>query len=214
MRSFREFLIERQGLNTNYDLPNMDDLRDPNTPPIGGYDSFAQRAGDTIEKQRQSGPLRKLYATKAILDRFANLAEQAASAIDEKHQGASVPRQQSFYPTASFYNGNRNILFMSKQDIVGGQYPQIRIADLHWGAQQGIFEAVNQNGQEYYYFYVDKLRNTMNEMRQQLMVYSRGEERIKYRAGIADDAWKRTGNLIKGALYGQSGLKVIGTSGI
>jgi hypothetical protein len=64
MRSFREFLIEygvEPRAASRFNLPNLDDLREPNERPFGGYDSFAQVTQGKIAAERKSGKYANLY---------------------------------------------------------------------------------------------------------------------------------------------------------
>lgn len=216
MRSFREFLIERYGLGQNYNLPNMDDIRDPNVPPIGGFNSFGQRADYGIERSRKTGPLQQVYAQKDSLERLKNLAEQAASAIKNRQSGSVVSGRsmQSDYSSATFPNNNEWLIRLSKKEIIGGSYPQIRQDDLNFATNQGIFTRVNNGGEEYFDFNIKTLGQKMEEIRQLLMVHERDHERTRYRAGIADDAWNKGKDFVKGIVYGQSNLKIPGVTGL
>ena len=78
MRNFREFLIEiaastsappvgRLSQKGYYGFEDMHDLADPERAPVGGWQSYAQKASAEIQKKRKTGPNRELWAAKDIL---------------------------------------------------------------------------------------------------------------------------------------------------
>ena len=213
MRSFREFFVELTSLGGNYGFPNLDDLRDPNTPPVGGYTSFAQRAGDQIEKRRQDGPLKELYAVKAVLEKFAALAEQVASAIQINQTPGRHSSQHDNYQTASYYNGDKRVITLAEKEILGGPYPRIRVDDLKWGVQNRIFQSYQNpsNGQTYYYFYTTTLSQKMQQLKEQLKTHGREDQGIMNRAQRADADWNKSADVLKGIFYAPSQHKVIGS---
>jgi hypothetical protein len=217
MRSFREFLLEYDSgsFYSNEELPDTDAPRDPSLAPIGGYTSSAQRASDRIELQRRDGPLKHVFEAQKKLEKFKNLAQQAAASINNRQRMQGQHSTQSdTYKSAAFHNNNKYVIILSESEILGGTFPRLRPEDLRWGIENQIFSPFNNNGQVYYYFYIKNLYQKIMEVRQLLQAASRDEERTRYRAGIADDAWNRGKDFVKGIVYGQSNLKIPGVTGL
>lgn len=210
MRSFREFLLENTVIGGMFNFPNISDIRDPNLPPVGGYTSFAQRAQYRIEKDKMSGPHKKLFDTQKVLEQFAYLAEQAAASmkIQNNYQSHS---DRDTYSSAKWADNAKTIIQLSEQDIIRGRSPQIRQVDFDWGIQQQIFSPSDDEGKPVFLLNTNVLKQKMLELREQIKVVSREYEKQIYRAGIYDQGWNNAGNVLKRVLYGPSQLKVIGT---
>jgi hypothetical protein len=197
MRSFREFLTE-YGVEprsaSRFNLPNLDDLRDPNERPFGGYDSFAQVTQGKIAAERKSGKYANLYIDKRILENLGALAEQASSAIESNL--ASGGRTQAAYANAKWGNQQKTEILIPQSEVVGGTYPRIRPVDLEFAVKNGILKETknyvlsNTNGMptndKYYILNVIALRNKMEDLKKQLIGAEKGNETRIGLAGKAD----------------------------
>jgi len=197
MRSFREFLIEygvEPRAASRFNLPNLDDLREPNERPFGGYDSFAQVTQGKIAAERKSGKYANLYIEKRIVENLGALAEQAASAIESNL--ASSGRTQAAYANAKWKDDNQKTeLLIPRSEVIGGTYPRIRPVDLEFAEKNRILTATKTfvlsntgmpTNDEYYILNVMALRNKMEDLKKSLITAEKGNETRIGLAGRAD----------------------------
>jgi hypothetical protein len=196
MRSFREFLIEygvEPRAASRFNLPNLDDLREPNERPFGGYDSFAQVTQGKIAAERKSGKYANLYIEKRIVENLGALAEQAASAIESNL--ASGGRTQAAYANAKWSNAQKTELLIPQSEVIGGTYPRIRPVDLEFAVKNGVLKATKTfvlsntgmpTNDEYYILNIMALRNKMEDLKKSLITAEKGNETRIGLAGKAD----------------------------
>jgi hypothetical protein len=196
MRSFREFLIEYAAeprAASRFNFPNLDDLREPNERPFGGYDSFAQVTQGKIAAERKSGKYANLYIEKRILENLGALAEQAASAIESNL--ASGGRTQAAYANAKWGNTQKTELLIPQSEVIGGTYPRIRPVDLEFAVKNGVLKATKTyilsntgmpTNNEYYLLNIMALRNKMEDLKKSLVTAEKGNETRIGLAGKAD----------------------------
>jgi hypothetical protein len=197
MRSFREFLIEygvEPRAASRFNFPNLDDLREPNERPFGGYDSFAQVTQGKIAAERKSGKYANLYIEKRIVENLGALAEQAASAIESNL--ASSGRTQAAYANAKWKDNNQKTeILIPRSEVIGGTYPRIRPVDLEFAVKNGILKTTKtfvlsnngmQTGDEYYLLNIMALRRKMEDLKKSLITAEKGNETRIGLAGRAD----------------------------
>lgn len=201
MRSFREFLIEYAAeprSASKFNFPNLDDLREPNERPFGGYDSFAQVTQGKIAAERKSGKYANLYIDKRILENLAALAEQAAAAIEEgnKSSGGYI---EIAYADAKWGNAQKTQIWIPKSEVIGGTYPRIRPVDLKFASDNKILKVTNTyvlsknkktigtpTDNVYYILDIMALRNKMEDLKKSLVTAEKGNETRIGLAGKAD----------------------------
>jgi hypothetical protein len=187
MRSFREFLIETEERKGIYGFPNFRDLEDPSERPPGGYDSFAQISQARVAKGRKEGPHADLWKTAEILESLGTLAEQAASAIESGHPTYSTQRA---YPNSKYGNNEKTILYIPSNEILGGNYPQIRPDGFAYAQKIRVLRAtttmVPGTKEPYYELNIRNLKNAMVQIKEQLIVADRKDKWQVYKAGVGD----------------------------
>jgi hypothetical protein len=192
MRSFREFLIEAKlppmpsgQLSGHLGLPDLNKIKLPGQRPEGGYDSWAQMAQSSVEKQREGD----LYKKAKIFEKIRALAEMARSAelnriAGKQHNPLHGTFYQSSYHTALYDKGQDAIFGLAEEEIIGGNYPRLNNQDMNIGVQEGIL--VKNTSEDSWILYVGVLRQKMMELKQALAERERGYEQKIHLAGQAD----------------------------
>jgi hypothetical protein len=208
MRSFREFFNEAARLpfaggtqySGHFDLPDLKNLHEPGERPEGGWSSFHQVARAATQAHQMHGS--DAYILRDTLEKFRALAENVMSSIilrDRQKQLGSTSLHTGYqknYENAQFDPKTMIISGLSKEEIIGGEYPRLRNEEMERGATLGILFEVTS---KIYSINIEKLRTEMASLRSIL----RSQE-TKYKVanwvGRATDnafdaALKQTGNI-------------------
>lgn len=197
MRSFREFFNEAGRLpfaggtqySGHFDLPDLKNLHHPDERPEGGWNSFKQIAQAGTQSYQMQGS--DTYIIRDTLEKFRALAENVMSAIklrDSQQAIGHVPQfkhYQKNYEHAQ-YDATRNIIIgLTKNEIVGGDYPRLRNEEVDRGEQLGVIFA-DTNTPGYWSLSINVLRQRMEELGERLHNQERAYRLIHTGAGVAD----------------------------
>lgn len=176
-----------------FNLPDLQNFYKPGTPPFGGYDSFSAMAQSKMQAHRYSDA--NLYIMRTTLEKFRALAENVYSAIQLRTQQqayGTLVQPKSFqrnYEKASFDPNTQLIHGLPKQEIVGGDYPQLRNEELMRGQKLGVLLPDPAAPSQMWAINIAKLREEMAKLRQQLEGQEYQYKAIDHLAGKADQAF-------------------------
>lgn len=195
MRKFRKFFeaatgnfpkplpVTKTAFTGTFNFPDLSNVYDPTRPPPGGWNSWQQLVAANIEKERKSGKHRDLWAMRDMLQRFAQLAEQARAAIEVNSQTSSGSTRQEVYPSAKWVDTSKTKIFLTKADIIGHTFPKMRILDVDWGQDNGI---LIPNGPDGYILDSMVLNQLMENLLTKLQDVSYQDQLRLQRADLAD----------------------------
>jgi hypothetical protein len=208
MRSFREFFNEAARLpfaggtqySGHFDLPDLKNLHDPGERPEGGWGSFHQITRAATQAHQMHGS--DAYILRDTLEKFRALAENVMASIILKNRQkilGNIPHSTGYqknYDNASFDPKTMIITGLSKNEIIGGEYPRLRNEEMERGVNMGIlFEGVG----EVYSIDVEKLREEMTQLRTVLRAQETKYKFANWAGKMADatfdSALKNTGNI-------------------
>lgn len=195
MRNFLQFLQEQKlrsmrgvSYSGQFGLPDLDAI-EPDTPWYG-HKSWSQLMKKNLENQKLQGPNRNLYAWKATLTKFKNLAEEAYSAYFLRKNGQSsnlTHHIQSAYPNVQFDKSTQTLYGFTESEIIGGYYPRVRTSDLNEAVKRGIFEKVLTGKGESFNLKIQNLNQAMLELAEQLKQVEKYEKASLDAAQFADE---------------------------
>ena len=210
MRSFREFFNEYAARlpfaggtqhSGRFVLPDLKNIHNPGERPEGGWSSFQQIARAATQMHQMHGS--DDYILSHTLEKLRALAENVISSINLEYRQSQLGHKQQNtgvqknYENAKYDDTTKIISGLSRSEIVGGDYPRLRIEEMERGVTLGIlFEEIPE---KVYSINVEKLRLEMTKLRETLQ--SQGN---KYKfanwAGrmadkVSDASLKQTANI-------------------
>jgi hypothetical protein len=201
MRSFREFFNEAARLpfaggtqySGHFDLPDLKNLHDPGERPEGGWSSFHQISRAATQAHQMHGS--DAYILRDTLEKLRALAENVMASIKLGHNQNNTGYQKN-YDNASFDQRTMTITGLSKNEIIGGDYPRLRNEEMERGVQKGIlFKGIG----EVYSINIGKLRTEMANLRTVLRSQESKYKFANWAGKMADTAFdaslKSTGNI-------------------
>lgn len=187
--------VTRTSYTGAFNFPDLSNVYDPTRPPPGGWNTFQQATAAKIEKERKSGKHRDLWALRDMLQRFAQLAEQARAAIEVNSRSQTAQTRQEVYPSARWADTSKTKIFLTKADIIGHTFPKMRIFDVDWGKSNKILIPSGSNG---YILDVQVLNDQMESLLTKLQNVSYQDQLRLQRSELADrlpdEIWNRMTN--------------------
>ncbi len=180
MRSFREFFNESAlklpfaggtPHTGHFDLPDLLNLHDPETRPEAGWGSIQQVGKAAVDAHRSS--YSDTYIMRHTLVKCQALAENVMSAIQlRERQLASgytppVSGYQKNYEHAQFDQAHMLISGITKNEIIGGEYPRFRNEEMDRAEQLSILYPQGQNS-PYWILNINTLRHQMEVLKERL----------------------------------------------
>lgn len=170
-----------------HNLPDLRNFYSPGEPPAGGFSNFQGAMQAAIDRQRYSGS--DLYIIRDTLEKFASLVQNVRSAIEYRnkyHLGAfGGPTSQRSYPNADYDNTRDMIVGLSRDEIIGGEYPRIRNEELDRAEKQGIV-VLDPTGKGEFAVNIGQLRQVMQDLQDELFNQERQFKSWDYLANKAD----------------------------
>lgn len=187
MRSFIEFLestakpprdkkMQHPG---QFELPDITDVESYGLPPLKGYDSYYSQVYDSIQKERYEGEYKEIWALAETLNKVKALAEQCYSAwilTKSPVKDPGMKHIQKAYPNAEYDEENEIIYNLTEAEIIGGDYPRLRIQDLQISVEKNVIEEYNDYNTKRYKIKIKILRPLMFEIQEQLKEVKQKEE--------------------------------------
>lgn len=162
-----------------FELPDITDVGSYGMPPLKGYDSYYSQVYDTIQKERHEGEYKETWALAETLNKVKALAEQCYSAYILRTDGVQDPGMkhiQKAYPNAEYDAKNEIIYNLTEAEIIGGDYPRLRIQDLQIAVDKNVIEEYVEDGIKRYKIKIKILRPLMFEIQEQLKKVKQKEE--------------------------------------
>lgn len=209
MRSFREFFNEAARLpfaggtqySGHFDLPDLKNLHDPGERPEGGWSSFHQISRAATQARQMHGS--DAYILRDTLEKLRALAENVMASINLEDRQKQLGHNQNNtgnqknYENAEFDPRTMVISGLSRDEIIGGNYPRLRIEEMERGVTMGIlFEEIPR---KVYSLNVNTLKSQMMKLRETLRSQESKYKFANWAGKMADTAFdaslKSTGNI-------------------
>lgn len=197
MRRFRDFFNEAARLpfvagtqhSGHFDLPDLRNLHDPTDRPEGGWTSFQQIArANTQSMQMQSSDD---YVLRNTLENVRALAENVMSAIILRRTSGTAIKANHLeknYNNAQFDNTRMMLTGLTKNEIIGGDYPRLRNEDMLRAERLRIIVPI---GNGFWAIDIRQLRSEMEKLRERLRKQEGMYSLVHGAAGAADQALAR-----------------------